>query len=83
MNWTKRKPKVPGAYYIRGWEFADPYKIALVEVRTGNTKTSLLCNLGSKNTEKFAARAKKVSRLSANFEWLGPLPTVAELEKTT
>lgn len=65
-GWTHEKPKVPGAYWVRGNLLqAD----ALVQVK--EVSGVLWCNLHTSTSEQnfdFTIR-----QLSDDFEWLGPL----------
>jgi hypothetical protein len=74
-DWTKQKPTEPGAYYVRGWAFCDPHKVALVEVRCGNTARHLFGNLHAKNSDDFETKSFPIRKYSNRLEWLCPLLT--------
>lgn len=74
LNWSNRKPTVPGAYWLRGFEYDKPAKKALVEVRKHGGK--LKCNLHSGNSDSFNDGPRDwftVSGLDPTMEWCGPL----------
>lgn len=71
-GWTKTKPAAAGAYYVRGFRHGEPdSRPALVEVALAGE--ILVCNLNELNTDDEPAGWWEVEKLSAEFEWLGPL----------
>lgn len=71
-GYTKTKPATVGAYYVRGFRRSEPdSRPALVEVVLAGDV--LVCNLNELNTDDEPKGWWEVEKLSADFEWLGPL----------
>ncbi len=70
VAWTREKPTVTGAYWVRGWAVGSPKEEALVHVWKTND-TDLMCNLHEENSDTGAGNF--LTDLDEGFEWLGPL----------
>lgn len=72
-GWAKKKPTVPGAYWIRGFRLfaANPGLPALVDVRLEGA--DLISNMHMHNSDDCLRQWELVSDISGEFEWLGPL----------
>ncbi len=66
-EWTREKPTVPGAYWVRGNGLPD----ALVVVKYDEGE--LWCNLHMSTTEQNFGYGFTIEQLDDRFEWLGPL----------
>ena len=80
LHWTKNRPTVPGAYWVRGYWLGRPNKAALVEVRylDGELCSNLHCTNSDDDNDGFDTLANH----SDKFEWCGPLvPANAEGER--
>ncbi|MBN8887540.1 MAG: hypothetical protein J0I77_17585 [Rudaea sp.] len=72
-SWTKAKPTMEGAYYIRGYViWSDANEPALVQVV--ESKDGLICNLHQSNTSSDYGAWFDVADLDPDFKWFGPLP---------
>lgn len=74
--WKKTLPTETGAYWVRGFAYDNPKKVALVEVRSDDDEGDLRCNLDTVNSDPFdrPLRAwRLVCRLDSALEWRGPL----------
>ncbi len=69
VAWTREKPTIPGAYWVRGFDTDDRSMTALVEVFYD--EHNLFVNLHECNSEK--ASGFMLAAVSPNFEWQGPL----------
>lgn len=69
--WTKTKPRVAGAYYVRGFSLNNKETKALVEVYS--YKGKLVTNLHRENSQDDYYDWTPLFRLNDDFEWLGPL----------
>ena len=67
-NWTKNKPTIPGAYWVRGYSNDYPNEAALVEVCGQNG--TLYCNLHENNS---SSKFSSLDKYDDRFEWCGPL----------
>ena len=78
--WTRTKPAVPGAYWIRGEGEGMLARTVLVEVV--NFEGELWCNLHMRNTDSEFGYGYTVAQLDEAFEWSGPLiPAQAQAEQ--
>lgn len=68
MKFRYAKPKIPGAYWVRGNGLTRP---ALVEVVVDDGE--LWCNLHDRTTCDDFDEGYRVSVLSPKFRWHGPL----------
>ncbi|WHL27809.1 hypothetical protein QJS63_26520 [Pseudomonas juntendi] len=66
--WSPVKPKVPGAYWVRGNGLDQEALIQVID-----DDGDLRCNLHQRTTETDFGYGYAVSDLSGDFEWLGPL----------
>lgn len=82
--WTKEKPGMPGAYWIKGWSLNDPSLRALVEVSI-HLSYGLVCNIHQRNSDVTDYDKEEgwspLSEMNNNFEWYGPLVHVDSPEE--
>ncbi len=74
LKWDKNKPTKPGAYWVCGFEYGNPRKAALVEVR--QLKNRIVCNLHSENSDPMNDGPEDwfdVPALTSDLRWCGPL----------
>lgn len=76
QKWTRQKPTVAGAYWVRGWSIGAPSRQALVEVCVSDEEGEILCNLHGGNSDEFAF--EPVVDYSDDFEWFGPLSVAVQ-----
>ncbi|GEM_PF-5837653 len=78
VAWSKTKPTVEGAYYVRGFNLFQPAQYeALVQVRThhfdGEPAPELVCNIHESTSNEDMDDWSPMVEMSDDFEWLGPL----------
>lgn len=72
-GWSKEKPSVPGAYYVKGFRLGEEdYRPALVDVAL-DEDGELVCNIHLSNSDDDLDQWSFVANCSGRFEWLGPL----------
>ena len=70
LNWTRKKPTEPGAYWLRGFELGNPGAQALIEVR--RWRGDLRCNIGECTYDRNYDEWSHVADMGS-FRWCGPL----------
>jgi len=80
MIFTSKKPHLPGAYWIKGFDLLNPNRAALVQVAS-NDLNQITVNLHGFNTEPKDQDSYLVSELDSEFKWCGPLLPVEMMQK--
>lgn len=75
--WTTEKPQVPGAYWVRGYNFDNEKESSLVEVdylvESEHKPPDVVVNMYTDTANKNKTMWMYVKYLDNELEWYGPL----------